>query len=383
MASPPPSRRDVLRALGLGALALPVAGCGTSLWPGGSRTTPPVPPSAPPPVAPLPVEAAEVMTVPEPSAIEPIAIARPMVLPPRLQAGGTVALIAPAGVLRNRGQVDEATEALEGLGLRTTVGRHVLDRFGFLAGSDAARARDVMDAFRDPDVDAIVAMRGGWGCARILPFLDFDEIAAHPKPLVGYSDITALLLAIYARTGMVTFHGPVGVSTWSSQTAQSFVQTLIHGIAPVIGPETRSNRDRTRAVRPGVAEGPVVGGNLTVISALAGTGFLPDADGHLVFFEEVGEDAYRVDRVLAQLQLAGFLREPAGIAFGQCSSCSSGGSAWTAEETIRRHLEGYACPSVLGAPIGHVSPVYTLPIGLRARLDADAGTLEYLGPAVA
>ena len=383
MASPPPSRRDVLRALGLGALALPVAGCGTSLWPGGSRTTPPVPPSAPPPVAPLPVEAAEVMAVPEPSPIEPIVVERPVVLPPRLRAGGTVALIAPAGVLRNRGQVDEATEALEGLGLRTTVGRHVLDRFGFLAGSDAARARDVMDAFRDPDVDAIVAMRGGWGCARILPFLDFDEIAAHPKPLVGYSDITALLLAIYARTGMVTFHGPVGVSTWSSQTAQSFVQTLIHGIAPVIGPETRSNRDRTRAVRPGVAEGPVVGGNLTVISALAGTGFLPDADGHLVFFEEVGEDAYRVDRVLAQLQLAGFLREPAGIAFGQCSSCSSGGSAWTAEETIRRHLEGYACPSVLGAPIGHVSPVYTLPIGLRARLDADAGTLEYLGPAVA
>lgn len=378
MASPPPSRRDVVRMLGVGALGLPLAACGT-----GSRTTPPIPPSGPPPLAPLPVEAAEVMAVPEPSPIQPIAIERPVVLPPRLRPGGTVALIAPAGVLRNRGQVDEAIQALERLGLQTTVGRHVLDRFGFLAGSDAARARDVMDAFRDPEVDAIVAMRGGWGCARILPFLDFDEIAAHPKPLIGYSDITALLLAIYARTGMVTFHGPVGVSTWSGLTAESFLQTLSGGEPVVIGPETRSNRDRTRTVRPGVAEGRVVGGNLTVISALAGTGFLPDADGHLVFFEEVGEDAYRIDRMLAQLQLAGFLRDPAGIAFGQCSNCSSGGSAWTSEETIRRHLEGYACPSVLGAPIGHVSPVYTLPIGLRARLDADAGTLEYLGPAVA
>ena len=120
-----------------------------------------------------------------------------------------------------------------------------------------------------------------------------------------------------------------------------------------------------------------------MIAALAGTGYLPDFDGHLVFFEEVGEDAYRLDRMLVQLDLAEVLGENAGIAFGQCSQCRSGGSSWSAEETIRRRLEQYRCPSVLGAPIGHVSPVYTLPIGLRARLDADAGTLEYLQGAVA
>ncbi|WP_420456931.1 S66 peptidase family protein [Rubrivirga sp.] len=382
MAPPPLSRRDVVRRLGLGALALPLAGCGVTLplWP---RPTPPVAPSPPPPVGAPPVETAEVMAVPRGGRIRRIAVERPVVVPPRLPAGGTVALVAPAGVLRGRSQVDEAVEALEGLGFRTTVGRHVLDRMGFLAGSDAARARDVMDAFRDPDVDAIVAVRGGWGCARMLPLLDYDEIAAHPKPLVGYSDITALLLAVYARTGMVTFHGPVGVSTWAGLTAESFVRTLVDGEPPVVGPETRSNRDRTRTVRGGVAEGPVVGGNLTVISALAGTGFLPDVEDHVVFFEEVGEDAYRIDRMLVQLQLAAGLPKAAGIAFGQCSSCGSGGSSWTAEETIRRHLRGYPCPSVVGAPIGHVSPVYTLPIGLRARLDADAGTLEYLRAPVA
>jgi len=381
MTRPPYSRRDALRLLGLGALGSPLAGCGTSLWPS-PRETPPIPPSPPPPLSSVPVESAEVVAAPRGDRIERIPRERPVVLPTRLQAGGTIALVAPAGVLRSRGQVTEAEEALQDLGFRTVVGRHVLDRNGFLAGSDAARARDLMDAFQDPDVDAIVAMRGGWGCARILPFLDYDEIAANPKPLVGYSDITALLLAIYARTGLVTFHGPVGVSTWRGLTRESFTRVLVDGEAPVIGPETRSNRDRTRAVRPGVAEGPVVGGNLTVMSALAGTGFLPDFDDHIVFFEEVGEDSYRVDRMLVQLQLAG-LREPAGLAFGQCSNCGDGGSSWTAEETIRRWLEGYSCPSVLGAPIGHVSPVYTLPVGLRARLDAEAGTLEYLGAPVA
>ena len=131
-----------------------------------------------------------------------------------------------------------------------------------------------------------------------------------------------------------------------------------------------------------IREGPVVGGNLSVIAALAGTGYLPDFDDHVVFFEEVGEDAYRLDRLLVQLELAGVLRRPAAVVFGQCTRCSSGGSSWTAEQTIQTHLASYPGPSFLGAPIGHASPVYTLPIGLPARVDGEAGTVEYLGPAV-
>ena len=382
---PPPrslSRRDVVRALGAGAAALPLAGCG-ALGLVAPRPETAVDISPPPPLAPPPVEPAEVMATTRDGRVRRIETARPLVVPPRLPAGGTVGLVAPAGVLRSTGQLDEAVQALEGLGFRTKVGRNVLARFGFLAGTDAERARDLMAMVRDPEVDAVLAVRGGWGCARILPLLDYDEIAAHPKPIVGYSDITALLLAIYARTGLVTFHGPVGVSTWQGLTSGSFVRTLVDGVAPALGPETRSNRDRTETVRPGVAEGRVVGGNLSVIAGMAGTGYLPDFDDHVVFFEEVGEDAYRLDRMLVQLELAGTLREPAGVAWGQCSSCGSGGSSWSANETIRRHLQGYRCPSVLGAPIGHVSPVYTLPIGLPARLDAGAGTLEYVRSAVA
>ena len=378
----------------------PLAGCSALV-----REPIPFEPSPPDSVTSLTPLPAEVVALEAEPNIVKLRRPRPVVLPPRLPAGGTIGLIAPAGVLRSRGQLEDAIEAVEDLGFETKVGRHVLARYGFLAGTDAQRASDVMAMIQDPEVDAIVAVRGGWGCARILPLLDYDVIAAHPKPIVGYSDTTALLLAIYQRTGLVTFHGPVGVSSWNSVTAASFVQTLVEGdrvSGPMvsgspssfvqtlvegdpltIGPETRSNRDRTRTVTGGQAEGPVVGGNLTVISALAGTGYLPSFDGHVVFFEEVGEDAYRVDRMLIQLELAGQFEAPAGVAFGQCSSCGSGGSAWTAEEAIRRRLATYPCPSILGAPIGHVSPVYTLPVGLEARLDADAGTLEYASSAVA
>lgn len=383
-----PSRRDVLRTLGAGAIGLPLAGCGAG-WSGltgrGAEPTPlPPPPAVGPP--PLP---ADVVVEPLPRVETPLAAAASasstpaLLLPPRLPAGGTIGLVAPAGVLRSRNQVREATESLEALGFRVKVGRQVLARYGFLAGTDEQRARDLMAMFLDPEVDAIVTMRGGWGAARILPLLDYAEIAAHPKPLVGFSDITSLLLAIYARTGLVTFHGPVGVSTWSGFTAQSFVQTLVDGEPPTVVRETRSGRDRTETVRPGVAEGPLVGGNLMVIAAMAGTGYLPEFDGHVVFFEEVDEQAYRLDRLLIQLEQAGVLRQPAAVLFGQCSRCSSGGSSWTAAQAIRERLATYACPTAMGMPIGHVSPVYTLPIGLPARADTAAGTIEFLGRPVA
>ena len=237
-----------------------------------------------------------------------------------------------------------------------------------------------MDLFADPDVDAILAVRGGWGCARILPLLDYDVIRQNPKPLIGYSDITALLLAIYAKTGLVTFHGPVGVSTWRGDTVRSFLNVLVEGRPLRIGPETRSNRMATSTVRGGVAEGPFAGGNLSVIAGLAGSPYLPDLTDHVVFFEEVGEEAYRVDRLLTGLKLAGVLDDPAAVVFGQCSSCGSS-SGRSAEAVIREHLSRVTSPSWLGAQIGHVSPVHTLPIGLPVQADADAGTLEF-APAV-
>src|SRR5690606_10346932 len=154
---------------------------------------------------------------------------------------------------------------------------------------------------------------GGWGCARILPLLDYDAIRAHPKPLIGYSDITALLLAVYARSGLVTFHGPVGRSSWSEQTVESFRQVLVRAgklyLSPVPEGGFGGRRDGHVPIRSGVGSGPLVGGNLSVISALAGTPYLPRFDGHVVFFEEVREAIYRIDGMLTQLRRSGRFAE--------------------------------------------------------------------------
>ncbi len=283
-------------------------------------------------------------------------------------------------------QLEETQEQLDRMGFLTKPGRHVMAHHGYLAGTDEQRAEDIMDMFIDPDVDAILALRGGWGCARMLPLLDYEAIRANPKALIGYSDITALLLAIYARSGLVTFHGPVGRSNWSIRTVEAFLDVLMRGerlqLDPVEAEDRQTRLDPIRPIRGGIAEGPLVGGNLSVVSALIGTPYLPDFAGHVVFFEEVSEQLYRVDRLLTQFILAGSFKDAAGIVFGQCARCTgdSGvdGMAWL----LRDHLLSLRKPTWTGAPIGHVSPVYTLPIGIPVITDSTIGMLRMLEPAV-
>ncbi|HEX9951041.1 MAG TPA: LD-carboxypeptidase [Rubricoccaceae bacterium] len=380
----PASRRDVLRALGVGLAGLPLAACATAPRP----ETPVVrivsPRTPLPPIVPASPDTlvAQADTVVADSARAAVPAVRETLRPRRIRPAGTIGLVAPAGVLRSVGQVEDAVADMRAMGFETRVGRHALDRFGFLAGSDQNRADDFMAMVTDPDVDAVVCLRGGYGCARILPLLDYDAIRAAAKPVIGYSDVTALLLAIYAKSGLVSFHGPVGISSWTGTTATAFRDVLVRGETLSVEGETDRDRITTETVRRGAAEGPLVGGNLSVVASLAGTGYLPDFDGHVAFFEETGEESYRLDRLFTQLEMAGVLRAPAAVVFGQCSQCSDGGSAWTAEEVLRDHLGSYRCPAWIGAPVGHVSPVYTLPVGLRVRTDADAGTLEAVGPAV-
>ena len=377
------SRRDLLRALGAGLVGLPLAACGTAASaekPVVRLVSPRAEP--PPPVAALPADTAADTLATGSVAVAEAPAVRALVRPRRIRATGTIGLVAPAGVLRSVAQVDEAVADVRAMGFDARVGRHALSRFGFLAGTDRERADDVMAMVTDPDVDAILCLRGGYGCARILPLLDYDAIRAAAKPIIGYSDVTALLLAVYAKAGLVTFHGPVGISTWRGTTADAFRRVLVRGETLAVEGETAANRIQAETVRRGRAEGPLVGGNLSVVASLAGTGYLPDFDGHVAFFEEVEEESYRLDRLFTQLEMAGVLRDPAAVVFGQCARCSDGGSAWSAEAVLRDHLGSYRCPAWIGAPIGHVSPVYTLPIGLPVQTDADAGTLEAIGPAV-
>jgi muramoyltetrapeptide carboxypeptidase len=312
--------------------------------------------------------------------------------PPRLRPGDTVGLIEPAGFTHDSFDLDAVKATIVAMGLVPKVAPHVASRYGYLAGADRDRAADVDAMFADPNIRAIFAIRGGWGCARILPFLNFANIRAHPKLLVGFSDITALHMAIAARGNFATIHGPVAASAWGKLSWDSFRTLAFDGGTPTYkipaGSEDRlaQRGGLVRTFRPGKASGRLLGGNLTVLSALAGTPYLPDFTGAILFIEDTNEAEYRIDRMLTQLSLAGILPRVAGVVFGQCTECVGDGPSYggfTLSEVLQQHLAPLGVPAFQGALFGHVPNQYSLPVGIPAEIDADAGTIRILEPAVA
>jgi muramoyltetrapeptide carboxypeptidase len=311
--------------------------------------------------------------------------------PPRLRPGDTVGLIEPAGFTHDAFDLAAIKATVTAMGLVPRVAPHVAARYGYLAGSDAERAADVNAMFADDSVRAVFAIRGGWGCARILPLLDYGLIRAHPKLLVGFSDITALHMALAARAGFTTIHGPVAASSWGKLSWDSFRSLAFEGATPLYQPpETVDDRIAprrgVRTFRSGKATGRLLGGNLTVLSALVGTPYLPDFTGAILFIEDTNEAEYRIDRMLTQLTLAGILGKVAGVVFGQCTDCVSDGPSYggfTLSEVLLQHLGALGVPAFQGALFGHVPNQYSLPEGCRAEIDADAGTIRILEPAVA
>jgi muramoyltetrapeptide carboxypeptidase len=313
-----------------------------------------------------------------------------VVRPPRLKPGDTVGLVCPAGASFERGPIDVVVESLAVLDLKARLGEHLFDRYGYLAGSDGNRAADVNAFFADPTVHGIVAVRGGWGCARILPHLDYASIARNPKVLLGYSDVTALLLAINAKTGLVTFHGPVGVSEWNAFQVDYVKRVLIAGEAVTFENERDPGvnlvpvENRTRTITPGVARGRLAGGNLTVLSAIVGSKYLPDWEDRILFLEDIDEKLYRIDRMLTQLSLAGILSRVRGVIFGTCSGCRPGDEygSLTLEEILDDHLKPLGVPAWSGAMIGHTGRQFTLAEGAEVEINATRGTIKMLEPAV-
>ena len=310
--------------------------------------------------------------------------------PPRLKAGDTVGLVNPAGATFHPEDVAVAAETVAALGLKMKTGKHLLDRYGYLAGSDKDRAKDINDMFADQDVTAILTLRGGWGCNRILDLLDYNLIGQNPKILMGYSDITSLLLALNAKTGLVTFHGPVGISTWNEYSTQ-FVRKLLFNAEAFsmenprdIGDSLVQVKDRVLTINGGKAKGKLLGGNLSVLTAMVGSEFLPDFKDNILFLEEVGEDIYRVDRMLTQLKLAGILSKLSGFVFGKCSDCGPGKSygSLTLEEVLDDHIKPLGIPAWYGSMIGHIEKKFTMPLGIEAEIDADKGRITLLEPAV-
>ncbi len=301
--------------------------------------------------------------------------------PPRLQVGDTVGLIAPAGIVDAK-DIEAAQKSVSQLGLKVKLGKHILDRYGYLAGKDAARAQDVNLMFSDRTIKAIIPMRGGWGCNRILPLLNYSLIRSHPKIIIGYSDITTLLLAINARSQMITFHGPVATSTWNQFTVDYFKRILFNAEA-VTMQNLNPSEVRVETIAPGNARGKLVGGNLSVLSAMVGSPYLPSWNKSILFVEEIGEDVYRVDRMLTQLKTAGILNQIAGFIFGQCTKCSLGDEpSFTLMQVLQDHILPLGIPAWYGSMIGHIKDKFTLPIGVEVEIDAELGTIRMLEAAV-
>ncbi|MCK9544127.1 MAG: LD-carboxypeptidase [Novosphingobium sp.] len=323
------------------------------------------------------------------SSFPPPSAARPPATLPRLRPGDTVGLIAPASPDSDPLRLEAVQHTIRGMGLVPRPGRHVLDSVGYLAGTDRDRAADINLMFADDTVRAIFALRGGWGSGRLLPLLDWDLIRAHPKLLIGFSDVTALHLAFAARAGFPTIHAPNAANRWDVISWNSLWRLAFTGETPVLGGteglDTTQDRWRITTIRPGKASGRLLGGNLTVLSTLMGTPWLPDFKDAILFLEDTGEAEYRIDRMMNQLALAGILGDVAGVAFGQCRRCDTGlpdYGGFTVQQILDHYLAPLGVPAFSGANIGHVGNQLCLPVGAPVRMDAGAGTIALLQPIV-
>lgn len=307
------------------------------------------------------------------------------VKPKRLRENDLIALISPGSYVDDAG-LEQAVGNLERLGLRVKLGKHIRMERGYTAGTDAQRLEDLHAGFEDQEVAAVWCVRGGYGCSRLLPSIDYRMIARNPKALIGYSDITALLNAIYFKTGLVGFHGPVGASRFTEFSESHIRAVLMEGkdnwkiTRPDTFKEKNSKAYDFNTISTGQAEGTLLGGNLSLLAAMAGTGYLPPFDQYLLFVEEVGEKPYRVDRMFTQLRQTNALNQVAGIALGIFADCEPDPDdrSLSLSQTLDDRLGDLDVPAAYGLPFGHIGDQCTLPVGIRAAFDAQEGSLTLL-----
>jgi muramoyltetrapeptide carboxypeptidase len=306
--------------------------------------------------------------------------------PPRLRAGGTIAVTAPASPIKDREKLARGLAYLESCGYRLVLGESLYAAEGYLAGSDAARADELSRFFANPDIEAIFCARGGYGTMRLLDLLDWDTIAGNPKIFVGFSDITALHWALYVRAGIPSISGPmVGVDFADPDATQlSLFWSLL--TEPTTGCTLWQGSPNDQ-LSPGCTEGILFAGTLTLAAALCGTAFRPSAEtAYVLLLEDIGEEPYRIDRMLCQLLLTDVLPSAAGIAFGEFAEDTTRATS-TPKRPLETILAEYIAkagnpPAVMNLPYGHIRGKISAPIGLRVRLDADRQQLLLLEPFV-
>lgn len=306
-----------------------------------------------------------------------------MLRPKPLRTGGTIGLVAPSSPVE-RESLSRAAEFLKRRGYQVRLGEHVSESYGYLAGTDQQRASDVNGMFADHGIDAIFIARGGYGSARLLELIDYRTIAKNPKVFVGYSDATALQLALWARIRLVSFYGPLATIDLSRSSADYNFSRLLEMI------EARPNTElipkpwprSVRTISHGRTRGPLVGGCLSVLTSLVGARHFPELKGAVLFLEDVDEQPYRVDRLLTQLDLAGVLPSLAGVLLGHFTRCKGRGRkpSLPLDEVLIERFAGRGYPVVAGLPFGHIARKITVPQGISVSIDTQRQSIELLEP---
>ena len=301
-----------------------------------------------------------------------------VLFPPRLHEGATLALVAPASPPLEPEKIPEITARLEREGFRVKPGKHLGKRDGYLAGTDAERAKDFNAAWADPEVHGILALRGGYGSCRILPLLDYEAMRVTPKPFFGYSDNTALHAAIFKEARLVTFHGPNGTEAFLESNREYMRRMFFTGGQAELFATSLGGRLST--VVHGKISGRLIGGNMTCLVRLLGTPYAPDFKDAILFLEDIGEKAYRIDGMFTQLRLAGVLEKMRGLVLGRFTH-SDEAEARRVEECLMREARAIGVACVMRAPIGHFPEQVIVPHGAMAELDADDKKLRVVDPA--
>jgi muramoyltetrapeptide carboxypeptidase len=294
--------------------------------------------------------------------------------PPRLKHGQEIGIIAPAGPV-TQSEIQPGIDLLESFGYKVIPSPHLYHREGYVAGDDDTRLGDLHSMFHNKNIKAILCARGGYGTLRLLDKINFDLIRLNPKMILGYSDITTILWAIYKKTGLVTFHGPVvkDLAKKGSRDWESFFDLVSSDKL------LKLNLTEGLALIPGQARGTLLGGNLSLICHLIGTHFMPSLKGAILFIEEKEEPLYRIDRMLTHLRLSGLLENLAGLIAGSFEGC---GNTSSINQLLLDTLSHVDIPVVSGLPVGHGLENFPLPLGVMAALDTEQMTLSITEPCI-
>jgi muramoyltetrapeptide carboxypeptidase len=310
----------------------------------------------------------------------------PTIHPSRLKPGDSVAIVAPAGPIEHRDGLNLGISALQRMGFRPRFEDRIFQSFRYLAGNDTDRAEELMRAFEDPEIRAVIGLRGGYGCSRLMPFLNERRLRNFPKLFMGFSDLTTLHMFFRRRFGWVTIHGPMAITLGKATPDQeSHLFSLLTD--PDYHPSLRFAQLETW--KPGIAEGTLVGGCLSIVAACIGTPYEIKTEGKIIFLEDQGESPYRLDRMITHLRLAGKLKGISGLLLGDFIDCdpSQGDSShrqsgYTVKEALQEILKDLDVPILAGFPAGHGSIHWALPLGLRVRIDATSRSVEFLDSVV-